>query len=299
MNTEDVLVFTSAAAAGSLAGAARRLGIPAMAVTRRLASLEAELGVRLLHRTTRSLSLTPEGETFLPYAQALIENEAAAIARLNSESPGASGLLRVSVPISFGLKFIMPMVPPLLQQNPELRIAVDLSDGLPDLVATGTDLAIRIARLRDNSLIARKLADNPRSVVASADYVARRGRPENVEDLSHHDCLALGSATHWSFVTPAGERHVRLDGRFSCSSIAGCHAACVAGGGVALLSKWYVEDDIKAGRLVEIRFPDAAPEQIAIWAVYPTTQFVLPKVRVFISALQRHLAQAGLTGSSE
>ncbi|TPK75271.1 LysR family transcriptional regulator [Mesorhizobium sp. B2-4-17] len=299
MNTDDVLVFTAAVASGSLAAAARRLGLPPMVATRRLAALEATLGVRLLYRTTRSLSLTPEGETFLPYAEALIENETAAIARLHSESVGAAGLLRVSVPISFGLKFILPFVPALLHENPELRMAVDLTDSLPDLVATGTDLAIRIARLRDSSLIAQKLAANPRMLVASPDYVARRGKPRVVSDLAEHDCLALGAATHWTFRAPDGDRHARLNVRLACSTIAGCHAASLAGGGVALLSNWYAEGDIAAGRLVRIDLEDARPEPINIWAVYPTTQLVLPKVRVFIAALRATMERAGIRNTAE
>lgn len=294
MDTADVQVFTAAVTAGSLAAAARQLGLTPMIASRRLAALEAALGVRLLHRTTRSLSLTPEGETFLPFARALVENEAEAMARLRADTLGVAGLLRVSVPISFGLKFIMPFVPKLLDDNPDLRIAVDLSDSLPDLVATGTDLAIRIARLRDSSLIARKLANNPRTLVASPDYIARRGLPERVEDLAGHDCLALGNATHWTFVSGAGERHVRLNARLSCSSIAGCHAASLSGGGVALLSDWYVDDDVAAGRLVKIGLADAAPEEIAIWAIYPTSQLVLPKVRVFIATLRQTLLMAGI-----
>ncbi|MCO5730848.1 LysR substrate-binding domain-containing protein [Rhizobium sp. SSA_523] len=294
METKDVQVFTAAVAAGSLAGAARHLGVSAMNASRSLASLEAQLGVRLLHRTTRSLALTPEGETFLPFARALVENEAEALARLRADSIGASGLLRVSVPISFGLKFIMPFVPALLDANPDLRIAVDLSDSLPDLVSTGTDLAIRIARLRDSSLIAQKLADNPRILAASKDYIDRHGMPASVEDLAAHACIVLGSATHWSFAAAQGERSIRINTRLSCSSIAGCRSAALCGGGIALLSSWYVDEDLAAGRLVEINLADARPEQISIWAVYPTNQLVLPKVHVFIAALRRAMLQAGI-----
>ncbi|AYG64637.1 MULTISPECIES: LysR family transcriptional regulator [unclassified Rhizobium] len=299
MNTDDVLVFTAAVSAGSLSAAARRLGVTPMVATRRLAALEAAVGVRLLHRTTRSLSLTPEGESFLPFAQALVDNEAAAMALLHSGTESAAGLLRLSVPISFGLKFIMPMVPKLLEDNPDLRISVDMTDSLPDLVATGTDLAIRIARLRDSSLIARKLADNPRVVVASPRYLARRGTPSSLDELADHDCLSLAGATHWTFREHGAERHARLNGRFSCSSIAGCYTACLGGAGIAMLSTWYAADDIKAGRLVPIDFQGAEPEAINIWAVYPTTRLVLPKVRVFITAFRAALAEAGIEGTTE
>lgn len=286
MDTDDVAVFTTAANAGSLSEAARRLGIAPMAASRRLAALESSLGVRLMHRTTRSLALTPEGETFLPFAQALIDNEEQARARLRAEGQGAAGLLRVSVPVAFGLKLVTPIVPDLLSENPDLRIALELNDGLPDLVSNGIDLAIRIARLKDSSLIALKLADNPRTLVAAPHYLKMNGAPQSVEELVQHECLPMSGVSHWTFLTTGAEKHVRLNSRFSSNSIEGCHATCLAGGGITLLSEWNVRDDVAAGRLVRIDIPDATPETIAIWAVYPTTQLVLPKVRVFISAVK-------------
>ncbi|PZM08019.1 LysR family transcriptional regulator [Rhizobium tubonense] len=293
MNTEDVAVYVSAVTAGSLSEAARRLGISPMLATRRLASLETTLGVRLLHRTTRSLALTSEGETFLPFAQALMDNEQEARTLLRAEGTGAAGLLRVSVPVSFGLKLVAPLIPRLLEDNPELRISLDLSDHLPDLISTGSDLAIRIARLKDSSLIAQKLAANPRSLVASPGYLEGRPPPKTIEDLVKHDCLPISGVTHWTFMRANTEIHVRLGSRFSSTSIAGCHAACLAGGGIALLSNWNVSQDTNRGRLVRIQLEDAAPETIAIWAVYPTSRLVLPKVRVFIAALRSLLADPG------
>jgi len=293
MNTDDVRVFTTAASAGSLAEAGRRLGLAPMVTSRRLASLEAALGVRLFHRTTRSLSLTAEGETFLPYAQALVDNESEALAHLRSDGRGASGLLRVSAPIAFGTKFLAPLVPELLSQNPDLRIALDLTDSLPDLAATGTDLAIRIGRLRDSSLIAQKLADNPRLVVASPDYLSTHGPPATCDDLVRHECLPLRGATHWTFIQNGTERRVRLNFRFTSTSIEGCHAACLAGGGLALLSVWNVADDLRSGRLVPVQLGDAQPEPLGLWAVYPTTRLLPSKVRTFISALKSTLDATG------
>lgn len=291
MNTDDVAVFVIAVKAGSLSEAGRRLGIPPMLASRRLAALEETLGIRLLNRTTRSLSLTPEGETFLPFAEALVENEEQARARLRTSVAGAAGLLRVSVPIAFGLKLVAPMLPGLLRANPELRIALDMSDALPDLTSSGIDLAIRIARLKDSSLIAQKLADNRRTLVAAPGYLKGRAIPRFVDDLVGHDCLQMSGVTHWTFLKSGAETHVRLSSRLTFSSIAGCHAACLAGGGIALLSDWYVEDEVEAGRLVRVTLDDAQPEPIAIWAVHPNTRLVLPKVRVFISALRDVLGQ--------
>ncbi|QUS38066.1 LysR family transcriptional regulator [Tardiphaga alba] len=289
MDTDDVLVFITAVNGGSLSEAARRLGISPMLASRRLGSLESALGVRLLQRTTRSLSLTPEGQTLLPFAKALVENDEEARAALRTESRGAAGLLRVSVPVAFGAKVVAPLVPALLRENPEFRISIDMNDGLPDLVSSGTDLAIRIGRLKDSSLIAQKLAENPRSLVAAPSYLRDRKKPVQIADLAQHECLPLGSTTHWTFHAAGGDEHVRLLSRFSSSSIVGCHAACLAGGGVALLSDWNVDEDVQAGRLIRLALEDGTPEEIAIWAVYPTTRLVLPKVRVFLSALRRAL----------
>jgi len=256
-----------------------------MIATRRLASLERSLGVRLMHRTTRSLSLTPEGESFLPYAQALVETEQQARALLRGEDEGAAGLLRVSAPVAFSIKVIAPLVPSLLESNPELRISLDMSDSMPDLVSSGTDLAIRIARLKDSSLIARNLADNPRSLVASPAYLEKHGTPRSAGELAHHDCLPLYGVTHWTFVKAGVESSLRLQSRFSSTSIEGCHAACLAGAGIALLSDWNVADDLSSGRLTRVTLEDAKPETLAIWAVYPTSRLVPPRVRAFIDAL--------------
>ncbi|MEJ6850378.1 LysR family transcriptional regulator [Sinorhizobium fredii] len=291
MNIDDVAIFTVAAGAGSLSEAARRLGLTPMIATRRLASLERSLGVRLMHRTTRSLSLTPEGESFLPYAQALIETEQQARALLREEDEGAAGLLRVSAPVAFAIKVIAPLIPSLLDANPELRVSLDMSDSMPDLVSSGTDLAIRIARLKDSSLIARKLADTGRSLVASPAYLEKHGTPHSAGELAYHNCLPLCGVTHWTFLKAGVERSLRLRSRFSSTSIEGCHAACLAGAGIALLSDWNVADDLSSGRLMRVTLEDAEPETLAIWAVYPTSRLVPPKVRVFIDALLRALTE--------
>lgn len=299
MNTEDILVFTTAAKAGSLSEAARRLGLSPMTATRRLAALEDGLGVRLLHRTTRALSLTPEGDRFLPLAEALLENANQAASLFQGPSAGASGLLRVSVSSAFGRKIVAPFLPALLAKNPQLRVSLDMEDHQPDLVASGIDLAIRIARLRDSSLIGKKLAENKRSLVASPDYLERSGIPQTTADISQFECLPVSGISHWTFhargsapsLPSEQELHVRLQSRFSSNSIDGCRAACLAGAGVALLSDWNIAGDLAAGRLQRISLEDAEPESSEIWAVYPTSKYVLPKVRVFIAAVQQALAK--------
>ena len=290
MDTQAVAVLVTAASAGNLSAAARRLGITPMIATRRLAALERDLGVRLMQRTTRSVSLTPEGEAFLPFAQALVEGEAAGRASLRPAATGVSGLLRVTASAAFGRKIVAPLIPGLLRANPELRIDLELTDRIVDIVASGADLALRIGRLRDNSLIARRLAGNPRILCAAPSYLAERGLPATIGDLAGHECLALTGTTHWPFEIDGKERRVRVTGRFSASSIEGLQAACLGGAGIALFAAWNVRDEVRAGTLVPLHLADGAPEEHSIWAVYPTARLVLPKLRLFVSTLEAALA---------
>jgi DNA-binding transcriptional LysR family regulator len=293
MDTNAIAVLVAASSAGNLSAAARRLGITPMVATRRLAALERDLGVRLMHRTTRSVSLTPEGEAFLPYAQALVEGEAAGRASLRPAASGVSGLLRVTTSAAFGRKIVAPMVPGLLRDNPDLRIDVEMTDSVVDIVASGIDLAIRIGQLRDSGLVARRLALNPRVLCAAPAYLAARGAPATIEDLARHDCLVLSGTTHWPFVVDGKERRVRVAGRFSASSIEGLQAACIEGAGLGLFADWNLRQELRTGTLVPVPLAGAAPEVHAIWAVYPTTRLVLPKVRLFASTLEQVLAELG------
>ncbi|TGD98286.1 LysR family transcriptional regulator [Methylobacterium nonmethylotrophicum] len=290
METRDLAVLAAAAGAGSLSAAARRLGLTPMAASRRLAALERECGARLLHRTTRSVSLTAEGEALLPYAQAMLEAEEAARAALAPGQLCATGLLRATAPAAFGRKVVVPLMPGLLAANPGLRVDLQLSDTVVDIVGEGFDVAVRIAPLRDSGLIARRLAPNPRLLCASPAYLAERGAPAALADLAGHDCVRLTGVTHWPFRAGTASRNVRIDGRFSSSSIEGVHEACRRGLGLALLSYWDVKDELAAGRLASVALGDAEPQDLSIWALYPTARYAPPKLRVFLSALERGLA---------
>lgn len=297
MNLHDIAVFVEAVQGGSLAAAARRLEIPAMTATRRLAALETELGLRLMHRTTRALALTPEGEAFLPHALAMLEEEANARAALTPSDAGASGLLRVTTSGPFGRKVLMRVVPGFLRANPEARVDLHLADSIVDIVAMGIDLAIRQAPLRDSTLVARKLSDNPRWLYAAPPYLAARGTPSRVSDLAGHDCLAATDTTHWSFDQGGRRARHRIAGRFSGNSIEALHQACLDGLGITMLTAWNAAEDVGAGRLVRLPLDDGEPEPLGIWAVFPTARQVPPKVRIFVAALEGHLRS--LTGAPQ
>lgn len=290
MKFEDVEVFVEAVQVGSLAGAARRLSLSSMAASRSLNNLEMELGVRLVHRTTRALSPTSDGETFLPHALSLLEGRDNALADLRPAGSALTGHLRITTSAAFGRKVVAPFLPGFMLQHPALRVDLVTTDEQIDIVAQGIDVAIRIAPLRDNRLVARRLADNPRVLCAAPSYLKFHGAPGSVADLSSHSCLATIGTSHWAFM--CGERSVRqkIDGRFSASSIEAIYEACAGGLGIANLSRWYVEPFLDAGLINQVMLKDAEPESLGIWAVYPTSRLVPLKVRVFVEALEQSLS---------
>jgi DNA-binding transcriptional LysR family regulator len=289
MDLADLSIFVEAVRVGSLAGAARRLGINAMAASRRLAALEAEVGVRLVHRTTRSLSPTADGEAFLPYAQAMLDEQASALAALRPTGAGVSGQLRVTASTAFGRRVVAPMIVPFMRDNPDLQVDLLMTDDQVDIVSQGIDVAIRIARLRDNHLVARRLADNPRRLCASPAYIEAHGAPRSLAELVDHSCLSATGRSHWTFVRSGKMVRQKVSGRFTASSIEALREACLGGLGIANLSSWYVDGDLRDGRLEHLVLGDAEPEPLAIWAVYPTARMVPAKVRVFVDALEREL----------
>ncbi|KOC90477.1 LysR family transcriptional regulator [Winslowiella iniecta] len=289
MNLHDVRLFLTITETSSLTQAARRLDISPMAVSRRLAALEKMLGARLLQRTTRSVSLTQEGSEFLPYARALIEAEAGAKALFSAETKGAVGLLRVTAPSGFGRRNILPLVPGLLSANPELRIDVQLTEDIVDIVGRGIDVAVRIAPLKDSSLIARKIIDNPRVVCASPAYLHQYGIPKNLNDLTTHHCLRLTNVLQWTFEAEGQSTSISVEGRFSSSNVEGVRELCVQGLGIAQLTLWDVKKELNEGSLVAIELQDVTQQNLSVWALLPTTRHLPLRVSLFIEALKRSL----------
>lgn len=289
MNISDVQLFLTITETSSLSQAAKRLDISPMAVSRRLAAIEQELGTRLLQRTTRSVSLTQEGAEFLPYARSMVEAEDSAKALFSPGCKGAAGLLRITAPSGFGRRNIIPLVTGLLNANPELRIDLQLSEMVVDIVGMGIDVAVRVAPLKDSNLIARKIVDNPRIVVASPDYLKKNGVPVRMSELHHHNCLRLSNVLQWAFEAEGQPTSITVEGRFSSSNVEGTRELCINGLGIAQLTYWDVKREIASGELVEIHLDDVKPQQLAVWAVLPTTRYLPQRVNVFIDALKTSL----------
>jgi DNA-binding transcriptional LysR family regulator len=283
----EMSVFSRVVAGGSLSAAARELGLSTAMVSRRLAALEARLGVRLLNRTTRSLRLTDEGASYYDTCSRLLAEIDEAEAAVSAGRVEPQGALKVAIPASFGNRHIAPLVPRFAERYPKVQLALSLSDRTINVVEEGFDLAIRIAHLEDSSLAARKLAPNRRVVCASPEYLKRHGTPHTPQDLAAHNCLtSTDFAMSWDYTAPDGAPgSVRVSGRYACDNWEVLGEWALAGLGVALKSTWDVRQHLENGSLVPLCPGYTFGTDVAIYAVYPHRRFLPAKTRVFIEFL--------------
>ncbi|QPF83794.1 LysR family transcriptional regulator [Bradyrhizobium genosp. L] len=297
MDLADIALFRTIVSVGSLSAAARQIGATPMLVSRRLAGLEAELDVRLFHRTTRSLSLTHEGEAFLPHAVALIEARDSALESVSTAGSGLSGVLKITAPNVIGHSVVVPVVADLIADNPALRVDLTLSDGVVDIATAGLDVAVRVAVMKPSDMIATRLADNPFTLCASPGYVTRFGEPRTTGDLVRHPCIKLHAMDTWPFMRDDEMDQVRVNGALSASTVDAVRAACIAGVGIAYLTYWDVHKLVERGELQRIILADVEPLEVGIWAVFPTRTQMPARVRALIDALRERLHAGADAGS--
>ena len=284
--------FAAVVDAGSFVRASDALGMSKAAVSRQVGELETRLGVRLLHRTTRKLSLTEEGEVFHARCRELLGALAEAEAELTARSGQAVGLLKVSAPVSFGLLHLAQLWAGFLAAHPNVSLEVALSDRMVDLVEEGFDVAIRIARLPSSSLVSRKLSTTRMVLCASPRYLQEHGTPEHPSDLAAHQVLAytlLTTGDAWEFEGPEGPVTVKVTPRMHTNSGDTCRAAALGHQGIILQPTFLIGEDLRSGALVEI-LPQYRSLELGIYALYPTRKHVLPKVRLLIDHLVRAFA---------
>ena len=284
---KQIAAFVSAATRGSLSAAARAEGVTPAIVGRRLDALEARLGVRLMLRTTRKLTLTFEGQAFLEDCQRLLNDLANAEAAVSLGGVRASGHLRVSAPAGFGRRHVAPRMAPFLEANPEVTVSLDLSDRIVDLINEGIDCAIRIGELTDSSLISVRLGEMRRMVVASPAYLVAHGVPRTPADLARHNCFALGQQRGWIFRDPESGaiESWKVSGRFECNDGAVLHEWALAGRGLAWRSLWEVGQELKEGSLTSVLDAWQAPP-MGIYAVFPQRRHMPLRLRLFIDLMK-------------
>lgn len=287
----EMEAFTRVVELGGFTGAAKKLGLSKSAISKHVAALESRLGARLLNRTTRRVSPTEIGLAYFDKAQAVLGAAREADAMATAMQGAPTGELKISAPLSFGLRHIAPALAGFLGLYPNVSARLHLDDRRVELVAEGFDLAIRIGEMPDSSLKARRLAETEMNFVAAPAYLDRRGEPMNVDELSDHELLHytnLSSGNSWKLKSSDGaERSVRIGGRLSVNNGDALACAALDGLGIALSPHFIVAEHLASGGLVEI-MRRHRPEPVGIYAVYPSGRFLQPKLRVFID----HLAEA-------
>ncbi len=284
---KQIEAFVNSATRGSLSAAARLEGVTPAVIGRRLDALEARLGVKLLMRTTRKLSLTFEGQSFLDDCQRILNDLANAETAVSLGGMKATGHLKVSAPAGFGRRHVAPLVAAFMADNPEVNVSLDLSDRLVDLLNEGVDCAVRIGGLADSSLISSKLGEMRRAVVASPAYLAQQGTPLLPADLAAHNCLSLGQQRGWFLRESRGGDVgiIKVSGNFECNDGAVLHEWALAGKGLAWRSLWEVGSDLESGRLVAVLDEFAAPP-MGIYAVFPQRRHLPLRVRLFVDQVK-------------
>lgn len=283
--------FREVARCEAFAPAARQLGISASAISRYVASLEDWLGVQLFHRTTRHVRLTDAGQGYLARCVEILDT-VHELERTSSEDTEAlSGTIRLTTPVFFGRRYIVPIVEEFMRQHPGVSLELMLHDRVVDIVGEGFDLAIRINKPEDSSLIARRIGTIKLLHVASPGYLAQRGTPNSIQDLDNHDCvvdLVPGHVGRWPFFTDKGQITQRVDGRIKVNDGEVACDFAVTGFGIARLPHFFVEDAIAAGDVVPV-LEDLFHDEADLYAVYPPSRFLARPVRTLIDDITEKL----------
>lgn len=291
----DMEVFLAIAEGGAIAAAARALRVTPSAVSKQIGRIERRLGVRLVERTTRSLRLTDAGARYADHARRVVAAVAAAEADVQAEGAALRGLVRASAPTLLGQEILAPIVARFVLAHPEVSVELDLADRFVDLAADPIDVAIRVApRLPASQLTARRIGQIRWLIVASPDYVSRRGAPRRPEDLADHACLDLAHApdrARWRLSAGGRAVTVAVRGPLVSSSMVALHRGALAGAGIAQLPAYLVRADLAAGRLVRV-LDDAELPRRAVFALQPSRALVPPRVRAFADFLAAEVRRA-------
>jgi len=282
MNIEHLKLFLRVAATNNISMAGKELGLSPAVSSAHINKLEEGLGVRLIHRTTRRVSLTEEGIDFLPHAEEVLDSVELAQASVGSGSITPQGTLRVTAPASFGRMHIVPALASFMKLYPDLSLDLRLSDSILDVVEGGFDIAIRNSSLNDSSLVARKLACDDRMLCASPAFLKKYGEPKSFSNLADFNCVGLTGLEEWSFDTPTGRKIVKPKYIARMDNGEAVRDACIAGLGITICSVWCAYEQLRSGELVQILKDEPLASDTAIWAVYPSSRLLAPKVRAFI-----------------
>ncbi len=283
-------VFVAVVENGGFSAAARTLGVSKSAVSKRINQLEKQLGVRLLYRTTRKLSLTEAGERYFEHAARALQAAAQAEDAVAELQGDPQGTLKICAPMSFGRLHVAPLIPRLLKRYPKLQVELVMDDRTTDLVAAGFDIAIRSGRLADSTLVARKLAPLRQVLCASPEYIEHYGQPETPAELAEHNCILFSyssDANKWTLCGEGEPEIVQVSGNYRVNNSEALLEALKAGIGIGRLPTFVAGPDLDSGRLIQLFESWQIPEQM-FYAVFPERRYLPAKVRVFLEFAIEH-----------
>lgn len=287
-NWDGLDEFVCVAELGHFSGAAKQLGVSSSHVSRQIARLEDRLQTRLFYRSTRRVSLTEAGKTFLQHCQRLQDAREEALQAIGDMGGEPKGLLRMTCAVAYGEDFIMPLVNRFMQRHPQLQIETTLTNQTLDLLHGSYDLAIRLGRLQDSSMVATRLAPRRMYLCASPSYLQHHGAPHSLSELPRHNCL-IGSSDSWDFQQAGREVAIRVQGNWRCNSGKAVLEAALLGFGLCQLPDYYVREHLRSGTLRSL-LQHHQPPHTAVWALYPQQRHLSPKVRQLIAYLKKGLA---------
>lgn len=291
----DMSAFVRAVEKGGFSSAARDLGLTPSAVSKLVTRMEDRLGVRLLNRTTRRLSLTPEGEAFFHRTQRILADIEEAENEVSRFRERPQGRLRVNVGHAFGAHALVPALPEFLARYPDIEVEITMTDRLVDLVEEGADVGIRSGHLADSSLVARRICDHERVICASPDYLARHGTPRNPAQLANHECLVIANVPalrRWPFNTANGVQSIEVGGRVTANNADTLLQLGLMGTGIIRLLDVIVGEHVAAGRLVPVLAEVHHVEALPLHAVYPHGRHRSPRVAALVDFLVEKFADA-------
>ena len=288
-NWEGLDEFVAVAECGQFTAAAERLGLSSSQISRQVARLEERLQTRLFYRSTRKVSLTEAGQTFLQHCQRLQDGREEALRAIGDLAGEPKGLLRMTCAVAYGERFIVPLVNDFMALHPQLRLEIELTNRPLDLLQEGLDLAIRLGRLQDSRLVAARLAPRVMYLCAAPAYLQRYGRPHSLSELPQHNCL-IGSSDQWLFQQDDREQALRVQGNWRCNSGEAVLDAALRGFGLCQLPDYYVQAHLRSGALVAL-LEAQQPPNTAVWALYPQQRHLSPKVRQLVEHLKSGLRE--------
>jgi DNA-binding transcriptional LysR family regulator len=284
---EGIIEFSTVANLHSFTKAASYLDSSVAQISRKVATLEKDLGVKLFNRTTRHVSLTEAGQLYYEQCKPAIEALHNAELNVTEKQRVPTGLIKMTAPVAFGEAFIAPLINQFIKQYQGVQVECRFTNDTVDIIEQGLDLAIRIGRLEDSSLVAKKLSSRQLYVCAATEYLAKHRAPSTPQELTEHNCL-VGSQAHWRFRLNGRRTNVRVNGSIKYNSGNALHDAALAGIGLVQLPGFYVRNDLASGRLLEV-LSAFREERESVWALFPSNRHMAPKVRLLVNYLAEHL----------